>query len=115
MVDRLALMRQLSSYRVKKKATTASGSFTGFGSSDDDVIVNDPLSASSGMTIKRPTMEQPIVDDPNLNMRNGASDGAGQPDGIDNGGGVINADVPDIFNDSTGELLNPERPSVTAI
>lgn len=86
------------------------GSFTGFGSSDDDVIVNDPLSASSGMTIKRPTMEQPIVDDPNLNMRNGASDGAGQPDGIDNGGGVINPDLPNIFNDSTGELLNPDTP-----
>ena len=63
-------------------STTASGSFSGFGSSDDDVIVNDPLSASSGMTIKRPTMDQPIVDDPDLNMRNGASDGAGQPDGV---------------------------------
>lgn len=86
------------------------GNFTGFGSSDDDVIVNDPLSASSGMTIKRPTMEQPIVDDPNLNLRNGASDGAGQPDGIDNGGGVINPDLPNIFNDSTGELLNPDTP-----
>ncbi len=101
--------RQISADEASKQLLGGGdgGNFTGFGSSDDDVITNDPLSASSGMTIKRPTMGQPIVDDPNLNLRNGASDGAGQPDGIDNGGGVINPDLPNIFNDSTGELLNP--------
>jgi hypothetical protein len=46
------------------------------------------------MTIKRPTMKQPIVDDPNLNLRNGASDGAGNPDGVD---------IDGAFNQFTGK------------